>query len=453
MRTKESIKKFQTSAGRQPIDHLLSPFRVFMQVEASGGILLIAATLIAIIWANSPWSQTYLDLWQLPVSIKIGAFALEKPLLLWINDGLMAMFFFVVGLEIKFELLVGELATFKLAALPIAGAIGGMLLPAIIYLFFSFGTDSAHGWGIPMATDIAFALGVLALFGKRVPTALKIFLAALAILDDLGTILVIAFFYTSKISYLNLAIGAVFLLALIAANRLGVRSVLTYGLLGIGGLWLAFLLSGVHPTVAGVLAAFCIPARTRIDTQKFIQKGRETIDYFERSGKIDESILSNRKQQVALLQHKFLYEGASTPLQRLKTALHPWVICLVMPVFALANAGISLSGGILGVLVSPESLGILFGLLIGKQVGIFGCAWLAVKSKVAVLPKNVSWNVLYGVSWLGGIGFTMSLFIASLAFRDQTLLLNSKIAILGASLLSAVGGCLIIFISTKQKRV
>lgn len=363
----------------------------------------------------------------------------------------MAMFFFVVGLEIKREIIVGELSSFRLAALPIAAALGGIIVPAGIYAVLNLGGDGAHGWGIPMATDIAFALGILTLFGKRVPAALKIFLAALAIVDDLGAVLVIAFFYTSKISLISLGIGAIFLVTLITINRLGVRNSLVYAIFGIGGLWLAFLLSGVHPTIAGVLAALCIPAKTKIDTKKFIAESVENIEFFKNSGEISESVLTNQERQAALLKHKLLYDNASTPLQRLEKALHPWVIYFVMPIFALANAGVTLSSSIHEIVTTPVGLGIILGLVLGKQLGITAGAWLAVKANIASLPKNVSWSSLYGVSCLGGIGFTMSLFIASLAFKSEQLLSSAKIAILCGSLISALIGCLVLWLSTKKQ--
>lgn len=433
-------ERIKLSGGEAPIDRLMGPIRRFTEIETSGGILLIIATIIALIWANSPWSAGYFSFWNEPVTIGFGKAMLSKPLLIWVNDGLMALFFFVVGLEIKREIIVGELSTPRLAALPIAGAIGGVVLPALIYCAFNLGQDSIGGWGIPMATDIAFAIGVLSLLGKRVPIALKIFLTALAIVDDLAAVLVIAFFYTSHISFLNLGLGAIFLLLLILLNRLGVRKVFPYALIGIGGLWLAFLLSGVHPTIAGVLAAFCIPARTRITSASFIKHCRSTVEHFlgtdESAGK---ELLSSRRHK-ALSHQQILFDAASTPLERLESALHPWVVFFVMPVFALANAGVRFSGSVAEVISSPVGLGIMVGLVLGKQLGIFAGAWLAVKTGLASLPAGVSWGALYGVAWLGGIGFTMSIFIASLAFSSEQLLATAKISILAASLLAAIGG-------------
>ncbi len=432
------------SEKQPPIEQVLSPFRVFVHDEASAGILLFVATVIALVLANSPWADAYERLWQTHFALTLGEVTLTEPLLLWVNDGLMAMFFFVVGLEIKREMLVGELSSPKGAALPIAAALGGMLVPASIYWLINGGTPAAQGWGIPMATDIAFALGVLVLLGDRVPVALKIFLTALAIVDDLGAVLVIAFFYTSNVSWLNLGISAVFLLLLIAANWAGIRGPLVYGVLGIGGLWLAFLLSGVHPTIAGVLAAMAIPARTRLNPAEFIRHGRQTIQTFEEAGDMGDNVLINPDRHDALLDLRGVYEHATTPLQRLESALHPWVSMLVLPLFALANAGVAIEGEVTSLLVNPITLGIVLGLVVGKQVGITLFAWLAVRMGVAELPEGVTWRHIYGVSWLGGIGFTMSLFISALAFGDPVALSTAKLGILLASALAAAGGTLIL---------
>ncbi len=416
-------------------------FAKFTEVEASGGILLLGCTLIALFWANSPWAPVYNALWETKFTLGIGSAVLSKPLLLWINDGLMAVFFFVVGLEIKREILIGELASLKRAALPVLAALGGMLIPAGIYFFFNKGTPSAPGWGIPMATDIAFALGVLTLLGKRVPVSLKIFLMALAIIDDLGAVLVIAFFYTSHISWLNLGIGAVFLSLLFLANLSGARHPLVYAVLGIGGLWLAFLLSGVHATIAGVLAAFMIPASTRINTQQFLETSKRLVQDFQKHSSLGKDVLTNQDQQFALYNLEKNCELVQTPLQRLEHGLHPWVHYLIMPIFALANAGVSLQeGNFFQTLAHPITFGIFVGLLLGKPLGITSFSWIAVKLKWAVLPSGVSWKQIIGVGILGGIGFTMSLFIAGLAFEEPVQLSAAKIAILlTSSVAGAVG--------------
>jgi NhaA family Na+:H+ antiporter len=427
---------------KSPVERILRPFQEFIKLEASGGILLFLCTLIALVWANSSWSDSYFDLWQTRIKIGLGGFELNKPLILWINDGLMAMFFFVVGLEIKREILVGELSSPKQAALPIAAALGGMVIPAILYLALNTGKAGASGWGIPMATDIAFALGALALLGKRVPIALKVFLTSIAIVDDIGAVLVIALFYTSQIYWSNLAVGAVFLLALLFANRTGVRNPLLYALLGIGGLWLAFLMSGVHATIAGVLAAMTIPAGIPIGKAKFLEIGRHHLDEFE--GAAEGNMLTSKKQRKAAEAIESASKLVQSPLQRLEQALHPWAIFGVMPIFALANAGVTFDGSLTQALTNPVTLGIVLGLVVGKQVGITLFSWIAVRSGFATLPSGIKWRQIYGVGWLAGIGFTMSLFIAGLAFEDAQLLSVAKFGILTSSFIAGVVGWIIL---------
>ncbi len=412
-------------------------FKDFFHSSTSGGIVLLVCTAAALIWANSPWSEQYFSLWEKHFSIGIGSAVLSKTLLHWINDGLMVIFFFFVGLEIKREILVGELSSLKKALLPILAAIGGMIGPALIYLLFNpAGSDTAHGWGIPMATDIAFALGILALLGDKVPPGLKIFLAALAIADDMGAVLVIAFFYTSELSLTMLAIGGGFILLLIAANRFNVRSSAIYTILGIG-LWFCFLKSGIHATIAGVLLAMTIPVSKKINKEQFVE---ETI------GTLRELKNNTDRQSVNELIHKVasLSEEVQSPLHRFEHALHPFVSFLIMPVFAIANAGVKIEGNVIDALMSPVGLGVAVGLIAGKQIGIFSFVWIAVKTKTAALPENVSWGMIYGTTWLCAIGFTMAIFIASLAFPTEEPLIISKIAILFASALSAVTGLIIL---------
>jgi Na+:H+ antiporter, NhaA family len=428
-----------TSRETPVIERIMTPFQEFAHAEASGGIVLLLCTVLALAWANSPWTEGYANLWRTRLTIGLGQFLLAKPLLLWINDGLMAVFFFVVGLEIKREVLVGELASPRRAALPIAAALGGMVVPAGIYAALNVGTPGAPGWGVPMATDIAFALGVLALLGRRAPLAVKVFLTALAIIDDIGAVLVIALFYTAEIAWDGLVIGGGFLLALACVNRAGVRSTLVYALLGFG-LWLAFLQSGVHATVAGVLLALTIPCRTRIEPDEFLAHGRALLDEFQRASTSGSDVLADEAQQSAVQDLETACDDVLTPLQRLEHRLHPWVAFAIMPLFALANAGVSLSGDLSGAVASSVALGVLAGLVFGKQVGITLFAWLAVRSGLAAVPAGVTWRHLYGASWLAGIGFTMSLFIASLAFGDSPLLSTAKVGILVASLIAGVGG-------------
>jgi NhaA family Na+:H+ antiporter len=435
-----------------PIERLLRPFREFAHLEASGGVVLLAATALALVWANSPWAWAYYALWHTPVTAGAGDAVLTQDVQHWINDGLMVLFFFVVGLEIKREVLVGELASARRAALPAAAALGGMLLPAGIFALLNAGGRGAPGWGVPMATDIAFALGILALLGRRVPLALKVFLTALAVIDDIGAVLVIALFYTPSVSWTALAAAAACLALLVGVNRLGVRTPVVYAILGIV-LWLAVLLSGVHATVAGVLLAATIPARTRIDPSAFLARGRAFLGDFAAAapepaagpalalapGRSGPRFITEG-QQTAVLALEEACEHVQTPLHRLEHALHPWVAFAIMPLFALANAGVSLSAEVLARAVNPVTLGVFAGLVVGKQVGITGAAWLATRTGIAALPAGVSWRQIYGAAWLGGIGFTMSLFIAALAFEDEPTLAAAKIGILGASLVAGVTG-------------
>jgi NhaA family Na+:H+ antiporter len=388
---------------------LIRPFQRFAAMEAAGGVVLLVAATVALAWANSAWGASYDRLWELPLTIGVPPLGMTESLHLGINDGLMVVFFLLVGLEIKREVLVGELASIKQAALPLAGAAGGMLVPAAIYAVFNAGTPALRGWGIPMATDIAFALGVLALLGSRVPTGLKVFLAALAIADDIGAVLVIALFYTAEISAAALAASAGILALLVGCNRAGVRNLWTYGVLGVA-LWLAVLHSGVHATVAGVLLAMTIPARTR-------------------AGEWDE---------------------AASPLLALEERLHGPVSFVIMPLFALSNAGLHLNRELVVAFGEPIALGVLLGLAVGKPVGITLAGWLVVRGGQATLPAGVDWRRLHGAGWLGGIGFTMSLFIAGLAFTDPGALAAAKAGILAASFIAGVVGTLVLRSSSRR---
>jgi NhaA family Na+:H+ antiporter len=434
--------------SRKVVDKIITPVQKFIHQETSGGIVLLACMLIALIWANSPLASSYYNLWNTKFTVGIEAFNISKSLLLWINDGLMAIFFFVVGLEIKREIVMGELRTPKKASIAIAAALGGMIVPAGIYMALNAGKESFSGWGIPMATDIAFALGVLALLGKRVPLSLKIFLTALAIVDDLGAVLVIAIFYTSEISFAWLGLGAFIFLILLAFNNLDIRSPLPYGILGII-LWVAFLKSGVHATIAGVLLALTIPAHSKINEDEFANRSHKLLDEFQKKDKGKN--LSPTQQSIVEAIEKEA-EQAQAPLQRLEHTLHPYVSFLIMPIFALANAGVSLSGNPLELLSNPVTLGIIFGLVIGKQAGIFSFVYIAVKSGWAELPPKVSKMQIYGVSCLAGIGFTMSLFIAGLAFTDEELLTSAKFGILIASFISGIVGYVVLRYFSKSEK-
>lgn len=437
---------------RLPIEKILRPFQEFARLEASGGIVLLLCTLLALAWANSPWAESYWHLWETEITVHAGGFEFSRPLHFWINDGLMVIFFLLVGLEIKREFLVGELSSPRKAALPIFAALGGMVTPALIYSALNQGKAGIHGWGIPMATDIAFSLGILALLGRRVPLGLKVFLAAFAIADDLGAVLVIAFFYTEGISWIHLLYGAAFSAALLLANWSGVRSILVYGLLGLG-LWYSFLLSGVHATVAGVLLAMAIPARTRIDAEEFLRQGRALLEEFEAASRDGGNILTNEGQQSALHALEEACELVESPLQRLEEGLHSWVAFGIMPLFALANAGVSLGGEAReSVLANPVSLGVILGLVLGKQIGITLFSWLSVKLRLAALPGGVSWRHIYGAGWLGGIGFTMSLFITHLAFGSRPEHLEAaKTGILTGSVLAALGGTAVLLGSRRAE--
>lgn len=424
---------------KDKIQKILNPVERFMHNESTAGLLLLGSAVAAMLWANLA-PESYIHMWEYELAIRFGDFHISNSLHHWITDGLMAMFFFVVGLELKREIMAGELSTFRKALLPIIAAVGGMAMPALIYIMFNPSGEVNDGWGIPMATDIAFALGIISLLGSRVPTSLKIFLTALAIADDIGAVLVIAFFYTSEISLTSIGVGAVFIGVLIAGNYVGIRSTLFYGLIGIGGLWLAFLTSGVHATIAGVLAALTIPARTRIDEKKFIDNLQNEVEEFHKIPPNDVTLLEPAQYQVIEKIHS-LTKAAGTPLQRLEHQLHPWVSFLIMPLFALSNAGIVLQGEVLGDLLTDSiTVGVIAGLVGGKFLGVVLFSWVAIKLKVAELPVNSTWTHVMGVGFMAGVGFTMSLFITTLAFEDKHLIADAKVGILMASLIAGLVG-------------
>ena len=425
--------------GLEPIEQVLMPFQAFFKSKSTGGLLLIISAVIALAWANSPWAGQYEALWQTRFTVGFGEATLSKPVILWVNDGLMAVFFFVVGLEIKREFKVGELSTRSQAVLPIAAAIGGMIVPAVIYALVNANGEAQAGWGIPMATDIAFALGILALLGDRVPYQLKVFLTAVAIVDDIGAILVIALFYTSSISMWMLVAAAGLLLVAFAGNRVGVRTPVFYALIGCL-VWLAVLKSGVHSTVAGVLMAFAIPARTRCDPGGFLFNATRILEDYKESVMPGTSVLTNSSMNSALMRMQQIASIAQTPLQRLEHSLHPVVDFVIMPIFALANAGVSLGGDLGAVLTSQVTLGVV----LGKPLGIGLMVYLIARLSGGY-PRGVTLHHYLGVGLLGGIGFTMSLFIAALAFGDNpALLVAAKTAILCASLTAGVAGYLVL---------
>lgn len=415
---------------------LLGPFRRFLALESAGGLLLLFCAVLALGWANSPWAAVYHDLFHTYLKVTFGGFEVAHSLLHWINDGLMALFFFVVGLEIKREVLVGELRSPRKAALALAGALGGMAIPALFYVLVARGTEGAAGWGIPMATDIAFALGVLILLGKRAPFALKVFLTALAIADDLGAVLVIALFYTAEVNTAALVGGLALVGVLYGFNRLGIRRTWPYVVVGLA-VWLLFLLSGVHATVAGVLVALTIPATRLIDEASFAERMQRLLDRFK--ARLDAGRTAPDAEQMdALHALEYTIHDADAPLFRMEHALHPWVAFFILPLFALGNAGVSFGAGLS--FGHPVTLGIILGLVLGKPIGVLAVSWLAVRTGIASLPEGVSWKQMAGVACLTGIGFTMSLFIATLAFGEGALLDAAKVGILVASLVSGVLG-------------
>jgi NhaA family Na+:H+ antiporter len=413
-------------------------FEWFVRSEVTGSILLLACTVVALVWANSPWAETYFDLLHTYVGLSWGDASFKLSLHHWINDGLMVIFFFVVGLEVKRELVVGELSSFDKAALPVAAAIGGMAVPALLFTALNFGGDGAPGWGIPMATDIAFALGVLAIFGTRAPLGLKVFLTALAIADDLGAVAVIAVFYTESINVVSLIVAAVLLGALFAGIRARARRGILYLL--IIGVWLAVFSSGVHATVAGILVALIIPVRPRVRPHRFIDEIEERLDRIKQEERENLCLISNREQLEVVQRIHLRAEDALPTGLVLEHYLHPIQVWFILPLFALANAGVALGGDLLSVLANPLALGIIVGLVVGKPLGIALLSWLAVKSGKGALPKGVTWGQVAGAGCLAGIGFTMSLFISDLAFNDETLIATAKIGILAASLTSGVLG-------------
>ena len=425
-------------------------FEWFVRSEVSGSLLLLACTVIALVLANSPLAGVYDQVLHTKAGVSLGDASLKLTLHHWVNDGLMVIFFFVVGLEIKRELVVGQLSSLQRAALPVAAAAGGMLAPAVLYAAVNSGGEGSAGWGIPMATDIAFALGVLAIFGSRVPVGLKVFLTALAIADDLGAVLVIALFYTSSIRLWGLVVAAAFLALLIGAIRSRVHR-LDVVLPLVAGVWLGVFASGVHATVAGILVAMVIPVRAQVEPARFLSAARERLQNLESMPLTKHSMIDDERQFDAI---ESLHECAEDMLPaglRLEHALHPVQVWFILPVFALANAGVHIDSHILDALASPISLGIIVGLVIGKPVGIYGVSRVAMRLSGASLPPGVTWAHIAGVGCLAGIGFTMSLFIADLAFSSESLLANAKVGILAASLLSGIIGSVILSLTLHRK--
>jgi NhaA family Na+:H+ antiporter len=427
--------------ARQAALRLVRPLERFLKIQAASGIVLLIAAVIAMTWANSPWQHSYEALWHTPISFGVGGAVFRKDLHFWINDGLMVIFFFVVGLEIRREIHAGELSDLKRAALPIAAALGGMLVPALIYLSFNTSRLTHHGWGVPMATDIAFAVGILTLLGKRVPAALRVLLLALAIIDDIGAILVIAFFYSAGVKVIGLLIAAAGVAGVLGMQRFGVRQAMAYVVPGTV-LWIGMMVAGVHPTIAGVILGLLTPARSWFGEEGFLHEAGDALSEFR-----------HRAQNAALDKHALVNplarldkasREALPPVVRLEAQLNPWVAYGIMPLFALANAGVTVGQVHLGQEgTSAIAVGVALGLLIGKPIGIVAASLLSVKLGLCALPRGVDWRGLLVVGAVGGIGFTMALFIAQLAFHDATQLGVAKLAILVGSLAAGIGGMIL----------
>jgi len=417
-----------------------TPLEHFIHAQTTTGIILMFMTVLALVLANSALTQDYADFFHTEVEFVVGSWHLEHTIHHWINDGLMAIFFFIIGLEIKREILVGELSNIKVAILPILAAIGGMALPAIIYSGINYGTEGAVGWGIPMATDIAFAISALVLLGKRVSPALVTFLIALAIVDDLGAVIVIAVFYTEQIHFIPLALAGISFFVMVLFNRVGIHMILPYFIVGLF-MWFFMLESGVHATIAGVIAAMAIPSKPKRTPTDFTTHTKNLLNEYDNYPVATDNTM-HEKQKAILLNIKDNIDSVGSPSARLEHDLHLPVALVIIPLFALANAGITIDFASIGeTIVQPVSLGIIAGLILGKVFGIAGVAWIAIKLGIAKLPEKSTMSQIFGVAFLGGIGFTMSIFVADLAFLgNETLIFQAKIGILSASLSSGLFG-------------
>ena len=420
-----------------------SIFQRFLHWEAAGSLVLLACAILALVWANSPWAESYQELTHTYLGFSLGEHSFKLSLKHWVNDLLMVVFFFVVGLEIKRELVLGELSSFSKAILPVMAAVGGMVIPASIYLMFNAGGPGQNGWGIPMATDIAFALGILALFGTRAPLGLKVFLTALAIADDLGAVLVIAFFYTEEVRLLPLLIAAGGLVVMSLAAQARVRRVGLYVML-ILIVWLGVFASGVHATIAGILLALVIPVRARIDPADFFETAKRSMATLTASEVTQDSMVDDDEQFTALADLSAAASDMTPPGLVLERYLHIGQAFIILPLFAFFNAGVKIGGDVFDILSSPVSLGVILGLVMGKQIGVLLFSWLTIKSGKAALPAGVTWAQLWGVSCLAGIGFTMSIFVGELAFKDQAIIDEAKVGVLAASLIAGILGYVIL---------
>lgn len=448
---KKYIRKEYVAPWEKAFKRVLSPLEEFIHRQTTSGVLLMLCAIVALYLANSQWSDAYYHVLQLKFTIGVPGFELSKSIHHWVNDGLMAVFFFVVGLELKREILVGELADPKQAIFPIVAAIGGMVVPVLIYLAINPTGSKMDGWGVPMATDIAFALGTLALLGSKVPKNLLTFLVALAIVDDLGAVVVIALFYTETLSPIALAVAGTMLLLLVALNLGGIRRPFPYVLLGIV-LWIAMLKSGVHATLAGILLAFCIPMRPKYNPTRFLAHINEMVVQIKSAYQREENILKNDELRSRVRALGDGVELVQAPAQALEREMHLPSAYVVIPIFALANAGIPIEWDSLGDTIShPVSFGIIAGLVLGKLLGIAGFAWVAVKLGLTKLPLGLNFKHIIGVGMMGGIGFTMSIFIAELGFSNQANdLLMAKTGVLLASIIAGVSGFLWLYFTAEK---
>lgn len=427
----------------RPIERLTRPLVRFLHVESASGFALLVCTVLAIAAANSPFAESYRDFWNLSLTLGAGHFALSYPLWYWVNDGLMTVFFFLVGLEIKRELVAGELRDFRRVVAPSAAAVGGAITPALIFLIMQQGEAGQSGWAIPMATDIAFVVGSLALLGKRVPHGLKIFLLTLAIVDDIIAVLVIALFYSGQIKLVWLAAAIAGIFMVVALNRLGVRTATGYLLVG-AGIWLCTLKSGVHPTISGVVLGLLTPASPLISRESLRQTLKKAIDRIGGGATVADSV----RLRDVVEEVDFASREAISPLERFEADVHPWAAFAIMPIFALANAGVPFS---VESLTAPVALAVAAALLLGKPAGIAICLLIVVKLRIGIVPGNTNWKAILGAGCLAGIGFTMSLFVASLSLRDQ-LLIDAKSGILVGSCISALLGLAILSLSLERPR-
>ncbi len=427
-----------------------TPFEHFLHAQTTTGLVLMLMTIVALVLANSPLAEAYAHFFHTKINIDVGSWTLSHTIHHWINDGLMAFFFFIVGLEIKREILVGELSNIKVAMLPILAAIGGMALPALIYLSINYGGEGVNGWGIPMATDIAFAISALVLLGNRVSPALVTFLVALAIVDDLGAVAVIALFYTEQINMIPLSLSLASFFVLVSFNRFGIHATLPYFLVG-AVMWLFMLESGVHATIAGVIAAMAIPSKPKFNPKDFAQHTNNLLQEYDNYPVATDNMM-HEKQKAILQNIKDKIDAVGSPAARLEHGLHLPVALIVIPLFALANAGISIDFSSIGeTIVTPVSLGIIAGLILGKVIGIAGVAWVAVKLGIAKLPEDSTMSQVFGVAFLGGIGFTMSIFVADLAFvGNDALVFQAKVGILAASFFAGAFGFIWLKYMTKR---